>query len=69
MNSFIPPAVRLSNDIARPQRAISANAASAATAGMVLGDTIKDAACSALSIFKFCYANEVLSRTVECIMK
>ena len=68
VNSFIPPAVRQSDDIARPRRAIAAIAAIAAGAGMVLGEPIKDAACSALSIFNLCHTNEDLSRDVERIM-
>ena len=68
VNSFIPPAVRQSDDTARPRRAIAAIAAIAAGAGMVLGEPIKDAACSALSIFNLCHTNEDLSRDVERIM-
>ena len=68
VNSFIPPAVRQSDDIARPRRAIAAIAAVAAGAGMVLGEPIKDAACSAPSIFNLCHTNEDLSRDVERIM-
>ena len=52
----------------RTKRFIGAVAACGAGAGLILGDPIKDAACTALSIFNMCIDNSQLSRDVEAVM-
>ena len=54
--------------IKRTRRSIGAVAAIAAGAGLILGDAIKDAACSALSIFNMCNDDSQLSRDIEATM-
>ena len=68
-NSFIPPAMKRDNEFPnRQRRAIGAIAAIAAGAGIVLGEPMKEAACSALSIFNLCRNDDALSRDVDQIM-
>ena len=53
----------------RTKRFIGAVAAIGAGAGLILGDPIKDAACTALSIFNMCDDNSKLSRDIEAAMR
>ena len=53
----------------RSRRAIGTNAAAAGAAGLILGDPVKDAACSALSIFSLCSDNTELKADVENMLK
>ena len=53
----------------RSSRAIGLIAASAGAAGLILGDPVKDAACSALSIFSLCSDNTKLEADVEKLLK
>ena len=68
--SFIPPGARRDQQpVGRSHRAIGAIAAVAASAGLVLGEPIKNAACNALSIFNRCKNNDAHSRDVDNIMR
>ena len=53
----------------RGPRAIGLIAAAAGAAGLILGDPVKDAACSALSIFSLCSDNTELEADVENMLK
>ena len=53
----------------RSPRAIGLIAAAAGAAGLILGDSVKDAACSALSIFSLCSDNTKLEADVENVLK
>ena len=54
--SFLPQQSMLAgNTGSRSRRAIGLIAAAAGAAGLILGDPVKDAACSALSIFQFMF--------------
>lgn len=67
--SFLPPLrQRAEHDKPRKKRFVGAIAAIAAGAGLVLGDPIKDAACSAVSIFNLCDDNSELSRQVDDVL-
>ena len=67
---FLPqksmPAVNTNN---RSPRAIGLIAAAAGAAGLILADAVKDAACSALSIFSLCSDNTELEADVAIILK
>ena len=59
--SFLPQQSMLAgNTGSRSPRAVGLFAAAAGAAGLILGDPVKDAACSALSIFSFCSDNTEL---------
>ena len=67
--SFFPQIYRTEEaSIKRTRRFIGAVAAIGAGAGLILGDPIKDAACTALSIFKMCDDNSQLSWDIEAAM-
>ena len=67
--SFLPQIHRTEEaSIKRHRRFIGAVAAIGAGAGLILGDPIKDAACTALSIFNMCDDNSQLSRDIEAAM-
>ena len=53
----------------RSRRAIGLIAAAAGAAGLILGDPVEDAACSALSIFSLCSDNTELEADVENMLK
>ena len=53
----------------RTRRLIGAVAALAAGTGFILGEPIKDAACSALSIFNLCDSTEDLERELDQVTK
>ena len=59
--SFLPQQSMLANNTGiRSPRAIGLTAAAAGAAGLILGDPLKDAASSALSIFSLCsYKTEI----------
>ena len=58
--SFIPPSMKKDSAPKRQRRAIGAIAAIAAGAGMILGEPVKEAACTALSIFNLCRNDDAL---------
>ena len=67
--SFFPQIHRTEEaSIKRTKRFIGAFGAVGAGAGLILGDPIKDAACTALSIFNMCDDNSQLSRDIEAAM-
>ena len=66
--SFIPPSMKQDSAPKRQRRAICAIAAIAAGAGMILGEPVKEAACTALSIFNLCRNDDALSKDVDQIM-
>ena len=67
--SFLPQIHRTEEaSIKRTRRFIGAAAAIGAGAGLILGDPIKDAECTALSIFKICNDNSQLSPDVEAAL-
>ena len=68
-SSFLPP--RVDPDThpgTRNRRAVGILMAAAGAAGLVLGDPVKNAACSALSIFNLCTDNRELEDNVNRIM-
>ena len=68
--SFLPQQSMLAgNTGSRSRRAIGLIAAAAGAAGLILGDPVKDAACSALSIFSSCSDNTELEADVENMLK
>ena len=68
--SFLPQQSMPAGDIhSRSPRAIGLIAAAAGAAGLILGDPVKDAACSALSIFSLCSDNTELEADVENMLK
>ena len=69
-NSFLPQQSMLAGERNnRSPRAIGIIAAAAGVAGLILGDPVKDAACSALSIFSLCSGNTELEADVENMLK
>ena len=67
--AFLPQIHRTEEaSIKRTRRFIGAVAAIGAGAGLILGDPIKEAACTALSIFNMCDDNSQLSRDIEAVM-
>ena len=67
--SFLPQIHRREEaSVKRTRRFIGAVAAIGAGTGLILGDPIKDAACTALSIFNMCKNNSQLSRDIEAAM-
>ena len=70
MKSFLPK--QYQRDVAtlpRSKRFIGAIAALAAGAGLILGDPLKEAACTAVSIFNLCNDTSSLSKDVDQILK
>ena len=66
---FLPQIHRAEEaSIKRTRRFSGAVAAFGAGAGLILGDPIKHAACTALSIFNMCNDNNQLSRDIEAAM-
>ena len=53
----------------RSKRFIGALAALAAGAGLIHGDPLKEAACTAVSIFNLCHDTSSLSQDVDQILK
>ena len=52
----------------RQRRLIPAFMAASGAAGLIIGNPIKDAACSALSIFKLCSDNKDLNKEISTLM-
>ena len=68
--SFLPQQLMLpGNAGSRSPRAIGLIAAAARAAALILGDAVKDAARSALSIFSFCSDNTELEADVENLLE
>ena len=68
--SFLPQQSMLAgNTDNRSRRAIGLIAPAADAAGLILGDPVKDAACSALLIFSLCSDNTELEADVENMLK
>ena len=70
MKSFLPK--QYQRDVAtlpRSRRFIGAIAAVASGAGLILGDPLKEAACTAVSIFNLCDDTSSLSQDVHQILK
>ena len=70
MKSFLPK--QYQRDVAtlpRSKRNIGAVAALAAGAGLILGDPLKEAACTAVSVFNLCDETSSLSQDVDQILK
>ena len=70
MKSFLPKQYQR-NVATLPcwKRFIGAKAALAAGAGMILGDPLKEAACTVVSIFNLCDDTKSLSQDVDQILK
>ena len=70
MKSFLPKQYQRNvATIPRSKRIIGAVAALAAYAGLILGDPLKEAACTAVSIFNLCDDTSSLSQDVDQILK
>ena len=67
-SSFLPPSIAPGHGTARSKRAVGIIAAAAGAIGLVLGSPIKDAACSALSIFNLCTDTKDLEENFDQIM-
>ena len=67
-SSFLPPSIKPDYGTARSKRAVGIIAAAAGAAGLVLGSPVKDAACSALSIFNLCTDTKDLEENVDHVM-
>ena len=67
-SSFLPPSIKPDHGTARNKRAVGIIAAAAGAAGLVLGSTVRDAACSALSIFNVCTDSKDLEENVDHVM-
>ena len=68
--SFLPQQSMLAGERnIRSRRAIGLIAAAAGAARLIYGDPVKDAACSALSIFSLCSDNTELAADVENMLK
>ena len=65
---FLPPFIQPDHGIARSKRAVGIIAAAAGAAVLVLGSPVKDAACSALSIFNLCTDTKDLEENVDHVM-
>ena len=66
--SFLPPSIKPDHGTARSKRAVGLIAAAAGATGLVLGSAVKDAACSALSIFNLCTDSKDLEEIVDHTM-
>ena len=70
MKSFLPKQYQRNvATLPRSKRFIGAIAALAAGAGLILGDPLKEAACTAISIFNLCDDTSSLSQDVDQILK
>ena len=68
--SFLPQQSMLAgNTGSRSPRAIGLIAAAAGAAGLILGDRVKDAACSALSSFSLCTDKTELEADFDNLLK
>ena len=67
-SSFLPPSIKPDHGTARSKRAVGIIAVAAGAAGLVLGSPVKDAACSALSIFNLCTDTKDLQENVDHVM-
>ena len=65
---FLPPSIRPEHGTARSKRAVGIFAAAAGAAGLVLGRPVKDAACSAFSIFKVCTDTKDLEENADYVL-
>ena len=69
-NFILPPGARRDQQpCGRSRSAIGASVAVAASAGLIMGKPIENAACNALSVFKLWKNNDALSRDVDTIMR
>ena len=71
--SFAPPPTKQNEDKeqtghSRQRRLILALMAASGAADLILGNPLKDAACSALSIFKLCSDNKDLKKDISTLM-
>ena len=64
----MPPSIKSDYRTARSERAVGLIAAAAGAAGLVLGSPVKDAACSALSIFNLCTDTQELEENVNHVL-
>ena len=67
-SSFLPPSITPDHRTARSKRAVGIIAAAAGAIGLVLESPIKEAACSALSIFNLCRDTKDLEENVDHVM-
>ena len=67
-SSFLPPSIHPHDAPSRGKRAIGLIAAAAGAAGLALGDPVKEAACSALSIFNLCTDTTDLQNDIDGIL-
>ena len=67
-SSFLPPSMHPHEAPSRSKRAIGLIAAAAGAAGLALGDPVKEAACSALSIFNLCTDTTDLQNDIDGIL-
>ena len=67
-SSFLPPSIRPDHGTARSKRPVGKIAAAAGAAGLDLRSPVKDAACTALSIFNLCTDTEDLEENVDHVM-
>ena len=65
---FLPPSVKPDHGTTRSKRAVGLFAAAAGATGLVLGSPVKDAACSALSIFHLCRDTKEQEENVDHVM-
>ena len=66
--SFLLQIYRTEASAPRKKQFVDPVAATGASAGLILGDPIKDAACTALAIFNMCSDNNQISRDVKVVM-
>ena len=67
-SSFLPPSIHPHEAPSRSKRAIGLIAAAARAAGLALGDPVKEAAWSALSIFNLCTDTADLQNDIDGIL-
>ena len=67
-SSFLPPSVHPHGVPSRGKRAIGLIAAAAGAAGLALGAPVKEAACSALSIFNLCTDTTDLENDIDRVL-
>ena len=67
-SSFLPPSITPDHGTARSKRVVGIIAAAAGAAVLVHGSRVKDAACSALSIFNLCTDTKDLEENVDQVM-
>ena len=66
--SFLPPSITRDHGTARSKRAVGIIATAAGAAGLVLASPVKDAACSALSIFNRSTDTKDMKENVDHVM-